>query len=345
MMTTEPPGIRVADVSRWLTANVAGANGPFAFQAVAGGRSNLTYIVSGADSTRFVLRRPPLGHLLPSAHDMAREYRIISGLHGSAVPVATPLGFCDDESVSDRPFYVMEFVDGLVLRTPSEGKALTQAARRHCGESLVDTLIALHRLDLGAVGLADLGKHDGYMGRQLKRWHRQFTDSKTREIPLLDDVQQRLVATTPDQQAVAIVHGDYRLDNVIVDTRGDVRAVLDWEICTLGDPLADLALLTIYWPDPADANPPLGEAASQAIGFLSSRDLRDRYAKNSSLDLGQFDYYIAFAYWKLACILEGVYARYVHGAITGDGYDHTVLQMQVPMLAEAAHRVLEEQGI
>ena len=191
MMTTEPPGIRVADVSRWLTANVAGANGPFAFQAVAGGRSNLTYIVSGADSARFVLRRPPLGHLLPSAHDMAREYRIISGLHGSAVPVAAPLGFCDDESVSDRPFYVMEFVDGLVLRSPSEGAALTQAARRHCGESLVDTLIALHRLDLGAVGLADLGKHDGYMGRQLKRWRASWDASSEAMATLVSTAQLR----------------------------------------------------------------------------------------------------------------------------------------------------------
>ena len=344
MSSSEPAGIRTTEVSGWLTGNVPGAKAPFTFDAVAGGRSNLTYIVTDAEQRRFVLRRPPLGHLLPSAHDMAREYRIISGLHRSEVPVPTPLGFCSNESVSDRPFYVMSFVDGLVLRSPAEGERLPVSARSHASESIADTLLALHRVDLDAVGLADLGKREGYIERQLRRWHSQFTDSKTREIPLVDDLQRRLIARVPPQQASTIVHGDYRLDNTIVGADGSVLAVLDWEICTLGDPLADLGLLLVYWPDSGDANPPLGAAASQLPGFWSSAQLRARYASGTKLDVSDLDFYVAFAYWKLACILEGVYARYVQGAITGDGYDHTVLRAQVPLLAEAADAALATLG-
>lgn len=345
MTTSGPLGIRVPEVSTWLAANVAEAEGPFRFRAIAGGRSNLTYVVTGANSRSFVLRRPPLGHLLPSAHDMAREHRILSGLYGSCVPVAEPLGFCSDDSVSDRPFYVMEYVEGLVLRSPADSQALSHEARRRTGESVIDTLLALHALDLDKVGLADLGKREGYVARQVRRWHGQFTDSKTREVPLVDSVQARLVAAMPVQQGATIVHGDYRLDNAIVGNDGDVRAVLDWEICTLGDPLADLGLLMVYWPDATDANPPLGAAANQVSGFLTNAELGERYRRQSPLDLDNLDYYVAFAYWKLACILEGVYARYVDGAITGDGYDHTVLHDQVPQLALAAHEALEKLGL
>ena len=345
MTTSGPVGIRVAEVSAWLTSNVVGAQEPFRFLPIAGGRSNLTYVVTDVTGQSFVLRRPPLGHLLPSAHDMAREHRILSGLHGSSVPVAEPLGFCADESVNDRPFYVMGYVEGLVLRSPADSEALSEQARRRTGESVIDTLLALHAIDLDTVGLADLGKREGYVARQLKRWHSQFTDSKTREVPLIDSVQTRLVAAMPAQQTATIVHGDYRLDNAIVGSDGDVRAVLDWEICTLGDPLADLGLLMVYWPDAAEAHPPLGAAANQVSGFLTNRALRERYGCQSPLDLSALDYYVAFAYWKLACILEGVYARYVDGAITGDGYDHMVLHGQVPQLAQAAHDALEKLGL
>ena len=337
----DPPGVRLAAVTQWMTTHVAGATAPFTFTLVAGGRSNYTYRVDDAAGHTYVLRRPPLGHLLPSAHDMGREFRIISALRPTSVPVAAPLGFCDDDAVSDRPFYVMDFVDGRILRNADDAESLSLAARARTGESLVDVLADLHALDVDAVGLGQLGRHDGYIERQLKRWHGQFTQSKTREVPAVDEVYARLLTAAPRQQATAIVHGDYRLDNSMVNDHGDVIAVLDWEICTLGDPLADLGLLMVYWPEPSDSNIPLGAAASSAPGFSSRAELRARYGQRSSLDLSELDYYVAFGYWKLACILDGVYARYRSGAMADDGYDFGVLDTQVHTLSEGALTALE----
>ena len=336
------PGVESDAVARWLTEHIAGSRPPYRFTLLAGGRSNLTYRVVDAAGNAFVLRRPPLGHLLPSAHDMSREHRIISALRPTGVPVAAPLGFCDDPQVSDRPFYVMSFVDGHILRNPDDAAALPVQTRRRASESVVDVLVDLHALDVDAIGLGSLGKRDGYIERQLKRWHGQFGDSKTREVPLVDDVHERLLAHVPMQQGCSVVHGDYRLDNTLIDAGGKVAAVLDWEICTLGDPLADLGLLLVYWPEAGDTAPPLGEAATQTEGFATKAELRDRYGARSGRDVSQLDYYLAFGYWKLACILEGVYARYRSGAMGEDGYDFTVLHDQVPQLADAAHETLRQ---
>jgi aminoglycoside phosphotransferase (APT) family kinase protein len=314
-MEHEPHGIDAGPVTTWLEAHVAGARGPFAFELIAGGHSNLTYRVTGAGGARFVLRRPPLGHLLASAHDMGREHRIIAALAGS-VPVAPALGYCDDASVNGAPFYVMRFVDGLVVRDRAEAESsLTLAARGRVGDSLVDTLAGIHAVDLARVGLADLGRHEGYVARQLKRWYGQWQAQRTRDLAAVDEVHAALAARIPDQGPATVVHGDYRLDNCMITPAGDVAAVLDWEICTLGDPLADVGMLMVYWTGPDDSASAWEGSATTAPGFSNRAALAERYAAVSGRDLSQLGFYVAFAAWKLACILEGVYARYLGGAL------------------------------
>jgi len=332
-------GIDVPKVTEWLEANVEGARGPFTFDLIAGGHSNLTFGVTGTGGPAMVVRRPPLGNVLPSAHDMGREHRIISALQGTAVPVAPALGFTDDVSVNGAPFYVMGFVDGLVLRDLAAVDAnLPPEHRATAARSVVDTLAAIHDVDPVEVGLGDLGRHDGYIARQLKRWHGQWTASKTRELPAVDEVHDLLAARIPEQQKVAIVHGDYRLDNCMVSPDGRVVAVLDWEICTLGDPLADLGLLLVYWTGPDDEPSAWVGPATTAPGFLNRDDLVARYAEVTGRDLSQLDFYTAFGFWKLACILEGVYARYLAGAMGGgrDPGELDVFRWQVERAAAQA---------
>jgi aminoglycoside phosphotransferase (APT) family kinase protein len=334
----EVAGIEPAAVGAWLEANVAGACGPFRYDLIAGGHSNLTYGVTGHDGVRFVLRRPPLGALLASAHDMGREHRIIAALAGTPVPVPPALGLCEDATVTGAPFYVMAWVDGLVLRDRADvDRALPVAGRERASESLVDTLAALHDLDPATVGLGDLGRHDGYIARQLRRWYSQWNAQKTRELPAVDFVHDRLVGRIPEQGPASIVHGDYRLDNTMVDGAGNVVAVLDWEICTLGDPLADIALLHTYWNGPDDAPNAWQGTATTAPGFLGRDALVERYAAVSGRDLSDIGFYLAFASWKLACILEGVYARYLHGAMgRRDPEELRPFAVQVERAAEQA---------
>jgi aminoglycoside phosphotransferase (APT) family kinase protein len=308
------------------------------FSLVAGGRSNLTYTVTDADGRRFVLRRPPLGHLLASAHDMSREHKIMAGLAGSTVPVPPVVGLCTDDSVNGAPFYVMRFVDGLVLRDPEVVEAIPEPVRWAAAESLVDGLATLHEVDPDAVGLGDLGRKEGYVNRLLKRWRGQWEQSQTRDIPLVEEVAARLEKSVPPQGPATIVHGDYRLDNVIVDPRdGAVLAVLDWELCTLGDPMADVGMLLMYWTEPGDEFSPLFWAPTLAPGFPRRADIAARYADRSGRDLSEIDFYVALALWKAAVILEGVYARYASGAygVTDDSYQR--FEAIVPQLAEAAH--------
>jgi aminoglycoside phosphotransferase (APT) family kinase protein len=313
---SDVPGVNVPAVTDWLHAHVDGSEGPFTFDVIAGGHSNLTYRVTDSNGMRVVLRRPPLGHVLASAHDMGREHRIVSGLQQSPVPVAPALGFCDDPAVNDSPFYVMGFVDGHVVRDRDTAEAvLSPDARRNASESIVDTMAAIHSVDLQATGLDTLGKHEGYIARQLKRWYGQWNQQKTRELPAIDQVHDALLERIPEQGPATIVHGDYRLDNCMVGDDGHVVAVLDWEICTLGDPMADLGLLQVYWTGPGDPVSAWNGTACSAPGFLDRADLAARYAAVSGRDISQLPFYVSFAYWKLACILEGVYARYMGGAL------------------------------
>ena len=318
-MSGPPPGIEPEAVTAWVAGRASGeVSPPLRFELIEGGRSNLTYLVSDAAGRRWVLRRPPLHGVLPSAHDMGRECRILGGLRDSAVPVPRTLGYEPDAEVTGAPFYVMEFVDGRVVRDLDGARTgLTAQERRAAGESIVDTLVALHEVDPDAVGLGDLGRKEDYLARQLRRWHGQLRTGQEqggRPTPLFDEVHALLSADIPEQRGSAIVHGDYRLDNVILGGDARVIAVLDWELCTLGDPLGDVAILGAYWSDPGDAVVPLLSAPTMAAGFPRRAELLERYAAGSGRDLSDIGYYLAFANWRLGVILEGVYTRAMSGA-------------------------------
>jgi aminoglycoside phosphotransferase (APT) family kinase protein len=337
-------GIDAANVTAWLVEHVAGAVAPFRFDIIAGGHSNLTYLVQAADGGRLVLRRPPLGHVLASAHDVGREHRIIAALQGSGVPVPPALGLCSDDAVTGAPFYVMGHVDGVVVRDRATAEhALSPAARDRASRSLVDTLAAIHAVDLEASGLRDLAKHEDYIARQLKRWYGQWNLQKTRDLPLVDEVHDALLGRIPAQGPATIVHGDYRLDNTIVSADGDVQAVLDWEICTLGDPLADIGLLAVYWTGPDDGQSAWAGRSTTAPGFWNRDRLAARYAEVSGRDVSALDFYVAFGFWKLACVLEGVYARYLGGALgQQDPAALQVFKEQVDAAATMAAARLEQ---
>lgn len=335
-------GIDSARVSDWLVANVDGALAPFTIDLIAGGRSNLTYCVTGADGQRFVVRRPPLGNVLATAHDMAREHRIITAVGRSSVPVPSALGLCTDDTVNGAPFYVMGYVDGMVLDSPERGAELAMPLRRVAGEHLVDVLADLHAVDIDAVGLGDLAKREGYVERQIKRWSTQWEQSRTRELPAIDEVARRLREALPVQQGVSIAHGDFRFGNCITDlATGRIAAVLDWELCTLGDPLADLGYLGVYWFH-GDLGTMRANDPTPAGGFPTYPDLVARYAQRTTRDVSRIDYYVAFGCWRLAVISEGVYARYVQGAM-GQSDDVGFLAFKEATEALAA-RALEAMG-
>ena len=331
-------GIDVRRTTAWFAGNVPQAPPPLDFQVIAGGRSNLTYLVRDAGGGAWVLRRPPLSGVLPSAHDMGREHRIISALLGTPVPVPEAIGLCEDPAVIGAPFYVMRFVEGLVPRDEAAVRAAFDEPRRAtAAESLVEVLVALHEVDPAAVGLGDLGRRDGYIERQLRRWTRQWEQSKTRELPAMDEAGRRLSEGVPAQQGPGtIVHGDYRLDNLILSPAGEVAAVLDWELCTLGDPLADVGLLMVYWSDPGDDVLPLDSTVTALPGFPRGPEIAETYARGSGRDLSELDFYVAFGYWKLAAILEGVYARSAAGAYGRDDETYRRFASVVELLAERA---------
>jgi aminoglycoside phosphotransferase (APT) family kinase protein len=338
-------GIDKVNVTKWMAENLR-ATPPLRFELVAGGRSNLTFRVKDAASHTYALRRPPTSHVLPTAHDMVREHTVISALHPLGVPVPKPLGLCVDESVNERPFYVMEFVDGAILRDRAEAEiAFDVVTRARIGDNLAETLAQLHDVDVDKAGLGDLARHDGYIERQLRRWQSQFEQMKVEGVDhdnVVEDVGHQLSRAIPTQQRVSVVHGDYRLDNTVLDERGAVRAILDWEICTLGDPMADLGLLLCYWSEAGDQTAALlGAAPTTAEGFATRDQVLAAYARHSSLDVSQVAYYQAFGYWKLACILQGVFARYRAGATAGDQGSVDEFPQHIAMLAETAKRILE----
>ena len=345
-MNVPPVGIDVDGVTAWFDAHIPVVEAPLRFTLVAGGRSNLTFRVDGASGPRVALRRPPVSHVLPTAHDMGREYRIISALVSTAVPVPVPFGLCEDAAVTGAPFYVMSFVEGLVLRDAESADALLpdHAARRRAGLALADTLAALHALDPDEIGLGDLAKHDGYIERQLRRWSAQFAESATAGVAspgLVERVGALLATRVPLQHRTAVVHGDFRIDNALLRPDGAVAAVLDWELCTLGDPMADLGTFFDYWGVPADGEPVLGRVPASALdGFPSVDELCDRYADTSGTDVSDVAYFMAFGYWRLACILQGVFARYIAGAGAGDPDSVEHLPATVARLAELAATTL-----
>jgi aminoglycoside phosphotransferase (APT) family kinase protein len=337
-------GIDVERVTAWLVDHIEGATAPFHFEPIVGGRSNLTFTVTGADAAKYVLRRPPTGAVLATAHDMTREHKIISAVGRTSVPVPPALGLCTDDEINGAPFYVMGFVDGVVLDSVDKGRLLTAEHRRSAGFDLIDVLADLHAVDVDAVGLGDLAKRDGYVERQVRRWSTQWERSKTRELPAIEEVARRLAARFPVQQGVSIAHGDYRFGNVLTDVaEGRINAVLDWELCTLGDPLADVGYVGVYWADPGTVqsrpNDPTG-----IEGFPTYAELLDRYADRTGRDLSEIDYYVAFGSFRLAVISEGVYARYLHGAMGDQSVSPEQLnafKAGTDMLAESALEAMQ----
>ncbi|MEZ5557304.1 MAG: phosphotransferase family protein [Pseudomonadales bacterium] len=329
-------GINAEAVTPWLQERIEGLAAPLEFTLIAGGHSNLTYRITDRKGARYVLRRPPLGHVLESAHDMGREHRIVSALAGSAVPVAATFGLCQDPAVNGAPFYIMGFVDGAVLHDAASAGALPEAQRAALGMHVIEVLAALHLVDPDAVGLADLGRKEAYLARQLKRWNKQWEASKTHEIPEMEETSRLLEAQMPEQIGATIVHGDYRLGNMIVGD-GRIRAVLDWELCTLGDPLADVGYLMNSWTAPGE---PGADVAPTGVGGFPGREaLCARYSELTGRDLAGINYYRAFSHWRLAAIGQGVYKRYLVGAMGKnrdmdlDTYKNSVQQRAAAALA------------
>ncbi|MFE6777659.1 phosphotransferase family protein [Streptomyces sp. NPDC057702] len=334
-----PLGLDLARVRAFLDRARPGlAGGPLHAELIEGGRSNLTYVV-GDGVGRWVLRRPPLGHVLATAHDMGREYRVISALHPTAVPVPEPLALCSDAAVTGAPFYVMEHVAGTPYRDAAQLAALGPRATRDLLFDLVDTLVELHAVDPAAVGLADFGRPDGYLERQLRRWSRQWEQSTSREVAGVGELLGRLNRWLPASPAPTVLHGDYRLDNVLVGADRTISAVLDWEMSTLGDPLTDLGLLAMYTEQPEVAHSPLSTTRG-APGHPSGAELIERYAARSGRDVGRVSWYTAFAFFKLAVIAEGIHYRYTLGQTVGAGFDR--IGALVPLLLDSGLRTLEE---
>jgi aminoglycoside phosphotransferase (APT) family kinase protein len=326
-VTVRPPeGLdldRLAAYLREVRPELAGP--PLTAEIIAGGKSNLTYRVEAGDRT-YVLRRPPLGHVLATAHDMGREHRVITALAPTPVPVPETFLLCRDETVIGAPFYLMAYVDGTVFRDPAQAGPLGTEGRRRLAYAMMDTLAALHAVDPAAVGLADLGRPEGFLARQVKRWGAQLDQSRSRPLPGVDRLHDRLAATVPPSGPSAIVHGDYRLDNLLCDPAGTaVRAVLDWEMATLGDPLTDLGLLVTYW-----------DAVGYGAGFPSGADLVARYGG----DVDALHWHIALGCFKLAVIAEGIHYRHTLGQTVGEGYERFAT-MAAP-LADHGLAALEE---
>ncbi|MCL7491127.1 phosphotransferase family protein [Streptomyces sp. MCA2] len=316
----EPPGLDLERLREHLDRERPGlAGGPLRARLIEGGRSNLTYRVSDGAAS-WVVRRPPLGHVLATAHDMRREHRVISALHTTPVPVPETLLLCEDESVIGAPFYVMELVEGVPYRTAGQLAPLGPERTRSVVLSLVDTLVDLHAVDPEAVGLGDFGRPEGFLERQLRRWGKQLSASKNRDLAGIDELHEALGRALPASPAPTVVHGDYRLDNVLVGADDTIKAVLDWEMSTLGDPLTDLGLLVMYSSDLGLPESPVS-TTSGAPGHPSPAELIERYAARSGRDTSAIAWYTAFAWFKLAVILEGIHYRFTLGQTVGAGFD------------------------
>ena len=340
-----PEGYRVDAVEGWIKDNIDDLAPPFQWTRLEGGHSNLTYRLDDVAGRQAVIRRPPQGELLPKAHDMSREWALISALGPTPVPVPGALGFCESPDITGAWFYVMGYIDGQPLYNADDtNRVVPQGQRKKMAMSFIDVLGDLHAVDPDAVGLGQLGKKENYVGRQLKTWYRSWTSSI--EAAEYDDaraheIQEYLLANVPDQGPARVVHGDYGPHNCLVGPDCTIAAVVDWEISTLGDPLADLAYALNPWPDPTDDEPVLPEAATAPPGFPSRTELAERYAERTGRDLSQLDYYIGFNRWKSACIVHGVYSRYCAGKKSTEGVDLEEMRERIGRSLELSERALK----
>lgn len=339
MSASPPPGLDPERLRGHLDRERPGlVSGPLSARLIEGGRSNLTYLVTDG-AHHWVVRRPPLGHVLATAHDMKREFRVISALHPTAVPVPEPLLLCEDPDVLGAPFYVMEYVTGTPYRTAEQLAPLGPGRTRTAVLGLVDTLVELHAVDPSAVGLADFGRPEGFLDRQLRRWGKQLDASRNRDLPGVDELHAALGRSLPNSPAPTVIHGDYRLDNVLIGDDDRIRAVLDWEMSTLGDPLTDLGLLVMYSAPLEIPGSPISTTAG-AAGHPSPAELIARYAAGSGRDTSAIAWYTAFAWFKLAVILEGIHYRYTLGQTVGGGFER--IGDLVPVFIEHGLTTLQE---
>ncbi|HET8594974.1 MAG TPA: phosphotransferase family protein [Intrasporangium sp.] len=341
MTASDPPGLPLEPLARFLDEAAPGLlSGPLEAELIAGGKSNLTYAVT--DGRRSVIvRRPPLGHVLATAHDMGREHRVMSALADTAVPVPQMYAACPGPEVIGAPFYVMEHVPGTPYRLAAELGRLGAERVRGISERMVDTLVALHAVVPDEVGLGDFGRPEGFLGRQVRRWKQQLDASRSREVPGIDELHAALAGAQPTEGAPGIVHGDFRLDNLLVDDGDEVRAVLDWEMATLGDPLTDVALLHAYLTMPTMVDSRAVSDASLAPGFLTPDEVLARYGKASGRDLSDLAFHLGLAYFKLAVILEGIHYRYTQGQTVGAGFE-AIGDAVAPLVAQGLRSVKED---
>ncbi len=347
-VTDRLPGYNTQAVEVWIRATDLALTPTLTWTKLEGGHSNLTYKLEDKAGNVAVIRRPPLGELLPKAHDMSREWALISALGPTAVPVPEALAFCDDVAVTGAHFYVMGCVDGHALYNPRDTeKWMPEASRISFARRFIEVLSELHALDPDEVGLGDLGKKEGYVGRQLKTWYRSWNASiegAQFDDPRVHTLQEYFLANVPEQGPAKVVHGDYSVHNILTTPEGGIAGVLDWEISTLGDPLADLAYALNQWPDGTDPVSPRGELATSAPGFPGRQEMAEWYAERTGRDLSQIDYYYGFNRWKSAAITHGVYARYMEGKKSTKGIDVEGLRKSVEYalnLAEQAVARLE----
>ncbi len=334
-----PPGLDLACFGPWLRANLAGLQGDLSARLVTGGKSNLTYEVTDGTTT-WIVRRPPLGHVLATAHDMAREYRVMRALSGTAVPVPATHLICEDDSVIGAPFYVMARVAGTPYRHAAELESLGSQRTRTIALRLMETLATLHEVDPGSVGLADFGRPEGYVHRQLSRWGKQMAASQTRDLPAAERLYELAAAAIPEEQPGTIVHGDFRLDNVLFDGDDRLTAVLDWEMSTLGDPLADLSVMLMYGRVSQAQGSAEVSDVTHAAGYPDEDELVQRYAERTGRDVSHLGFYLGLAAYKLAAILEGIHYRHIHGQTVGPGFDG--LSERVDVLLDVGLAAIKE---
>lgn len=326
LQTTDVPGLDLDAFRTWYDGQRPGEiAGELSGRLIAGGKSNLTYEVTDGSSW-WIVRRPPLGHVQATAHDMGREYTAMSALRDTDVPVPTTYAHCADPDVIGAPFYVMERVPGTAYRTARELEELGAQRTATIAREMVDVLARLHTVDPAEVGLGEFGRPTGFLERQVRRWGQQLDGSKTTDRPNADELHRRLAARVPDDpdegdEWAGIVHGDYRLDNLLTGTDDHIKAVVDWEMATLGDVRTDLALLLVY--DRLADLPAAGLVSdvSRAAGYPTGEEHLARYAGTRGRDLGDMGFHLGLAYFKLAVILEGIHFRFLQGATVGDGFD------------------------
>jgi aminoglycoside phosphotransferase (APT) family kinase protein len=332
--------LNLSALERYLLSRIPGAKGPIAAEQFPSGHSNLTYLVR-LGGLEMVLRRPPFGSKVKSAHDMGREYRVLAKLHAVYPPAPEVLLYCDEVSILGAPFYVMQPIRGIILRrTLPSGMEFSAETARRLSESFVDNLALLHSLDYSAIGLADLGKPQGYLERQVRGWIERYHGSRTHDLPEVERISQWLVAHLPSSNGAALIHNDYKYDNVVLDPADITKiiGVLDWEMATIGDPLSDLGTALAYWVDPQDPEElqKIRWSPTNVAGSLTRAQVVERYASATGRDTTHMPFYLAFARFKVAVIVQQIYYRYHHG-LTKDARFASLAEVARILLRASLH--------